>query len=786
MDRDAVPQVSTYTDFFDNGLLDLIPLRKGSKLPVGRWTEVRAARREVEQWQAAGNNLGLRTARFPCVDIDVTDPALAEQVTDVVVSALGATPIRRAEGAKRALLYRTAEAFRKRVVYFDSPDGASHKVEVLAGGQYVAVAGTHPSGKPYVWDQPPHAQRLPWVTEAEMDGMLADVAAMLDAAGCANIRQTATTASTDAPAQESLVAELDEVTNALRALPNDFPDRETYLNVAVALKAALRDHPVEAEALWQEWCARWSAGVNDPTVVARDWESLHPPYRLGAPYLFDLARAYGDWSNAADVFPALEEAAPPADPDRPTEALADDGTARFSDAWIAGRFIATYGERVRACDRLGGWLSWDGARWAPDEMQTAHNLMSKITRHAGRIALSTIANPKEAEATARYCHGLRAVRSSLAYAAFDPRVVTPLSAFDADPWLLNTPGGVVDLRTGAMAPTNPALLCTKVAGVTPDATLATPRWSAFLAEATGGDRELEAYLHRLVGYALTGSTREHILAFFWGPGGNGKGVFLNTIVRALGSYAAVSAMDTFVASKNDRHPTELAALAGARLVTAQETQEGRSWDEAKVKSITGGDPITARFMGKDFFTYDPQFTLFFAGNHKPHISNLDDAMRRRFHLVPFTATPKRVDPELAEALTAELPGILAWAVRGCLAWQAEGLVPPLAVRAATEQYFADEDPMGRWLGERTVPTVDTTATKTLYDDWCRWCAEQGERPGTLRAFSTTLRNRGVEMSRTSTARGFTLGLRASSGRTAPAMPVIELPDDLDDTEMLWH
>ena len=216
------------------------------------------------------------------------------------------------------------------------------------------------------------------------------------------------------------------------------------------------------------------------------------------------------------------------------------------------------------------------------------------------------------------------------------------------------------------------------------------------------------FLARVAGYGLSGSTREHALFFLYGTGANGKGTFLNTLTAILGDYARVAGMETFTESHSDRHPTELAMLRGARIVTAQETEEGRRWAESRIKALTGGDPITARFMRQDFFTYTPQFKLLIAGNHKPGLRNIDEAIRRRFHLLPFTIRipPECRDAKLFERLKAEWPAILAWAIRGCLAWQADGLRPPAAVIDATAEYFDDEDGFGRWLAECCVRESD--------------------------------------------------------------------------------
>jgi len=188
------------------------------------------------------------------------------------------------------------------------------------------------------------------------------------------------------------------------------------------------------------------------------------------------------------------------------------------------------------------------------------------------------------------------------------------------------------------------------------------------------DAELVAYLQRVLGYALTGVTTEHALFFCYGTGANGKGVTINTAAGILKDYAQTASVETFTASHTDRHSTELAALRGARLVTVAETEEGRRWAESRIKTLTGGDSIRARFMRQDEFEFIPQLKLLISGNHKPGLRSVDEAIRRRFHLIPFTITlpSEERDPELAEKLKAEWPAILGWMVEGCLAWQREG------------------------------------------------------------------------------------------------------------------
>ena len=258
---------------------------------------------------------------------------------------------------------------------------------------------------------------------------------------------------------------------------------------------------------------------------------------------------------------------------------------------------------------------------------------------------------------------------------------------------------------------------------------------------TNGDRELQAYLQRVAGYCLTGSIKEHAMFFLYGTGANGKGVFLNTLTAIFGDYAKVAPVDMFTVAQGERHSTDMAMLRGARLVTAQETEEGQAWAEAKIKSLTGGDPVTARFMRQDFFTYEPQFKLVIAGNHKPGLSNVDEAIRRRMHLIPFTITipePER-DKDLADKLHAEHGAILAWAVEGCREWQRVGLMPPPAVRNATETYFAAQDPLADWIDDRLERDPRAwLSSADLYGDYRYFAERSGERPMTRRKFSDAL------------------------------------------------
>jgi putative DNA primase/helicase len=316
----------------------------------------------------------------------------------------------------------------------------------------------------------------------------------------------------------------------------------------------------------------------------------------------------------------------------------------------------------------------------------------------------------------------------------------------------------VDLRTGELRPSQPAERITKITAVEPTPTANCPLWLKFLEEATGGDRELVRFLQQWCGYCLTGTTREHALVFVYGPGGNGKSVFINVLTAILGGYSATAAMDTFTASHGDKHPTDLAMLRGARLVTASETEEGRAWAESRIKQMTGGDPVTARFMRQDFFTYMPSFKLTIIGNHKPVLRNVDEAARRRFNIVPLTIKPLHPDRELEQKLKGEWSGILRWMIDGCLDWQRHGLVRPASVIEATQTYFSDQDLFGQWLEDKcdldpgNLHKFETSAD--LYASWSKYATAAGDKPGGQKSFSESLRRRGIAMHRTKHARTY--------------------------------
>jgi putative DNA primase/helicase len=340
----------------------------------------------------------------------------------------------------------------------------------------------------------------------------------------------------------------------------------------------------------------------------------------------------------------------------------------------------------------------------------------------------------------------------------DRRIAATINQWDSDPWLLNTPGGVIDLRTGQTRPNRPEDYATKITAVAPGGSC--PLFLEFLAKVTNESQEIEGgitdYLQRAFGYALTGSTREHALLFLHGTGANGKSVLLSTVSGIFGTYHKTAPIETFTATSVPSHPTDLANLMGARLVTAVETEEGRRWAESKINALTGGDQISARFMRQDFFEFTPVFKLVIAGNHKPGLRSIDEAIRRRFHLVPFSITipPQERDKDLATKLKAEWPGILQWAIEGCLKWQAEGLNTPQAVTNATATYLEAEDAIAAWLEERCELGASNWETSAnLFASWKGWAELNGEFVGNRKQFAEKLETRGIQPKKNSSQGG---------------------------------
>lgn len=466
-------------------------------------------------------------------------------------------------------------------------------------------------------------------------------------------------------------------------------------------------------------------------------------------------------ANGKHPAPVEGEVLPPAEPEPREVVIAEEILPeRYTEDAVADRWSGVYREDFRYVHPWGAWMRWDGQRWVSEKTLAAVDLIRKACREIAQGASLDMSLNASQQRAIKFAMGKAGTVMSIEkLARADRRHAATPDQWDADPMLLNTPAGVVDLRDGSVMPQRRDAYMTKMTNAAPGG--ACPTWHRFLEVATEGDRELITYMQRLAGYSLTGLTTEQILVFVYGPGGNGKGTFINTLQWVMGGYAQTAPMDMFTERKHEAHSTELADLMGARLVCAQETEEGKRWAEARIKAMTGGDKIKARFMHKDYFEYQPQFKLLFAGNHKPGMRNVDEAMRRRLRLVPFDVVipPDQRDKGLMEKLRAEAGGILQWAIDGCIDWQRDGLKAPDRVLMATEEYLASQDQLGLWIkDECEVGAGHWHGSRPLYESYRKWCEDSGEYAVAQKRWSQQMQQRGFRARKTKAANVFD-GLR---------------------------
>ncbi len=455
--------------------------------------------------------------------------------------------------------------------------------------------------------------------------------------------------------------------------------------------------------------------------------------------------------------------------------------AKYTDVGNSERFVRDHAGQIRYVTSWGRWLTWDSNRWVLDHnvgpehrgKQTAKLMLEEALEKvrlakggdaagdgSGMVKVKNTPEAKrkreqrnkakdDAKAAVGWAlrtHGSSTIKAMIGLARSAPQISTVHTKLDADPWLLNVANGTLNLRTGELHPHRPEDLITKLAPVTYDPKAKCPAWDKFLDRAMGSNAELISYLQRMVGYALTGTVREHVLGFFFGGGANGKSTFLGIIQEMLGDYAVQAPRGLLFTSKTPQHETQFTTLFGARFAVCPEIDDGAAFDEALVKDLTGGDDITARRMREDHWTFSPTHKLFLAGNHKPRVRGTDEGIWRRIRMIPWTVTIPREDrdPELKEKLRAELPGILAWAVRGCLEWQATGLGDPAAVLEATAGYREQSDPLKEFFDLHCVfDPKACVARAILRTEYKTYCEENGAEPLGAKRFAEALHARGV-------------------------------------------
>jgi putative DNA primase/helicase len=405
-----------------------------------------------------------------------------------------------------------------------------------------------------------------------------------------------------------------------------------------------------------------------------------------------------------------------------------DGCIDPTEDSVACAFAAANAGRLVYDHTAGDWFIWQHGRWTRDLRNSVFN----DARDFARAARGRMREPPDVMSRIAFASAVeRAARA-------DPKLAVSHEIWDRDPWLLGTPAGVVDLRDGKMKDSTPDLYIRRHTTVAPAPPgTPAPLWGAYLASATGQDQVLQAFLQRLAGYLLTGIVSEEILTFFYGAGGNGKGVFIGALSRILGDYGVAVPIEVFTAGSRINLEYYRAQMAGVRLVTASETEAQATWAESQIKEMTGNEaPLSARDPYGKPFTYWPQFKIVLVGNYAPKLKGRSPAMERRLRVVPFDHTPDRSDPELKERLKGEDPAILRWMLDGCVMWQRDRLGTAPAVTTATSAYFEQQDALNRWIEERCILDKGLSVKPgLLLADFNGWAKANGEETVTGNDFA---------------------------------------------------
>lgn len=443
-----------------------------------------------------------------------------------------------------------------------------------------------------------------------------------------------------------------------------------------------------------------------------------------------------------------------------------------SDFGQAEALIWLYRNRLRFVTGLG-WILWNGLRWVFDEWDASKQYGMVGARIRVKSALYMVEQAQGDDNRDKALARLRAalarrnlapIERALKAAATMRDFVTDAGELDQDSYQLGVRNGVIDLRTGELVAPDPLHLITKRANITfhPDAPC--PRWLKFLDEVFQGDSEVVEYVQRCIGYCLTGDTREQCLWVAHGIGANGKSVFIEVVRALLGEYGSAIEFKTLMHGGASDKGDDLAPLRGVRFIAASESEQGKRLNEALVKQMTGGDPLRVRHLYGRFFTFTPTFKIWMVTNHKPVIVGTDRGIWRRIRMLPFNARfeGSKADKDLSKKLLAELPGILAWAVRGSLAWQRNGLSMPFAVQSATEDYRAEMDVLGSFLADHTASEPQLhIGVGDLYQLYKTFAEDSGLHPMAKHTLSRALEERGFTQGRNEKERFWKgLGLRS--------------------------
>jgi putative DNA primase/helicase len=682
-----------------------IPLQPGEKKPIeAKWQERLIKAEEINQVFTPDRNIGLLLGEPSdwIVDIDCDTP-------EAVITASYLMPgtdlsFGRKSIGKAHLLYRCLEA---QTVKFQDPIENITILEVRStGSQTMIPPSTHPTGEKVIWmgqGKPKELANVELVKAARLTAAAALLARHWPEAGA---RQDTALHLSGALAHAGWG--LEEIKTFIEAVVDAAKDDEADMRlkaVGYAIDKLQKGMPVSG---WPKL-----AGIVGDKIVGRMRE----------------------WMGISSVINDFGS-----------------GIFRRTDTGNAERLVFHHGEELRYCYQLGKWLIWNGKHWEVDDSGEIYRKAKDTVRRIGAEAMQ-IYDETERRAMLKWAITSESrTRQRDMITLAESHLPVAQDQLDTDPWLLNVQNGTLDLKTGVLMPHNRKQLLTKICPVAYHESASSELWDSFLKRVLP-DEEVRNFVQRAVGYSLTGDCGEEVLFFLYGTGRNGKSKFIEAIQYVMGDYASTTRPEVFMEKKHDTIPVELAALKGVRFTSTVETGYGQRFAESLIKQITGGDEVQVRFMRQDPFTYKPQFKIWLASNNKPDIRGRDQGIWSRIMLIPFTVTipPEERDKQLGEKLKKEGEAILAWAVKGCLAWQKEGLNPPEQVLDAVSEYQEETDRLGEFFEDCcSLNPLAKTTTRDLYSAYEMWCADNGEIPVRKISFSRMLGERGFSRVRIGT------------------------------------
>src|ERR1017187_5513713 len=725
--------------------LHVLPCQPRSKLPAsghGHRDATTDSAKITQWWDAMPRaNVAMACAPSGVMVLDVDPRHGGDRTLAALEVELGKLP--------ETVEARTGGPDGGRHLVFRAPSGRlvgtlGDGLDVKHDGYVIVAPSVHPSGGVYDWVRSPVEHEPAALPPAWIERMIKPAAIP----STNSARMPAATTNGTPYGRAALDAELERVKTAPEG------QRNSRLNAAAHSLAQLHAGGEAGDAREELVAAAMTAGLPEGEArktVDSGWRSgLGKPRAPSRPPMSRRSDTdsrsgeegvVGPKPQAVTAAPSL----PPPGGQQPARAylLSETGAAELMAARLAGEW--------HYVPERDTWIRWNGKCWAFDSGAVKLVGLSKLVAHEflaeARRALEN--DDASAERLSRFAATAqkRNFRKNVVdLLKSEPGIPIRFAEFDKDPFLLNCQNGTLDLRLGVLREHRREDKITRILPWVFDADAVCPRWDRFLIEVLP-DVATIAFAQRLVGYCLTGDTSEHVVVFLFGRGANGKSVFLNTLLLLLGEYATQAPTSMLIASPGERHPTELVTLYARNLVVCAEVPGGKAWNEELIKSISGGDVISARGMREDFWTFRPTHKLLISGNHRPIVRGQDDGIWRRWRLLPFERTIAEADrdPELTEKLVAEMPGILAWAVRGCIAWQGNRLQPSSKVLMATADYRSESDRLGPFVDECCMLDPQASIPRaSLYRSYKQWSDAQGERRApSEKDFAEYVRGRGV-------------------------------------------